>query len=875
MEAKHVNDALDRIFHEENARIVFWNDPDREFQNVLPFLLLENVTTLRLDEVGGLDVKIRLENEDPTGKHLLYSPTEEPDYDSDWLLDIRLYSRSFRADRASILLSELGLKNQHLRQHLAERRKFFDNKERLQKLHAVAAPDDIAVDIDRKMIAVVVKAEPTDFFSIVRTLFNAYTDNGGDIDLDVPPPAWEQIEKFDLADFFWETTKSAFGYAEDAPSLKKLLIRLIVSDYAQYLKKAVPAALANLVLPPNGLSNAVVCLAQWRDSSSRASSYDRLSGEVAALIRLEDHLNDIEIDDVIDVMTFLAIEKAIASQLRKRVQDTAQAVNADDVRAIANRRQAGHWASPNGIGAPEVPRQALHAVYDALVCAADFFTLRNQHQHEFDFADASSIYRAYETDLYRFDQLYRHFCEAADHAESQGWNILKPLRDDVEACYANWFIPKLALAWGKFVDPQGTKRLLNAWQLDQIPNQQNFFNDNVRPRLNEAENRRVYVVISDAFRYEAAQELTRELNGKYRFEATLASQLGVLPSYTALGMASLLPHAALTYKSNGEVLADGKPTQLTEQRDEVLKGVEGMACKADELVAMKKEQGREFIKDHRVVYVYHDTIDAIGDKRPTENKTFEAVRRAIDELAAVVTYIINNLNGNYIFITADHGFLFTESAPGDAERSKLDQRPDGTVRGNNRYLLGQNLADNEAAWHGKTSVTAGVGGGMEFWIPRGANRFHFGGGARFIHGGAMLQEIVVPVITVRHVKGKSAKDTKSKPVTVHVLGSSHKITTGKHRFELIQVEPVGDRVKAVTLKVAVYAGEEPVTNIESVTFDSASEKMDERKRDVRLVLQDRQYDKKASYRLVLRDAETGIEQQSVPVIIDRAFSDDF
>ena len=44
---------------------------------------------------------------------------------------------------------------------------------------------------------------------------------------------------------------------------------------------------------------------------------------------------------------------------------------------------------------------------------------------------------------------------------------------------------------------------------------------------------------------------------------------------------------------------------------------------------------------------------------------------------------------------------------------------------------------------------------MEFWIPKGANRFHFTGGARFVHGGAMLQEIVVPVITVRHIRRTS------------------------------------------------------------------------------------------------------------------------
>src|SRR5262245_58136218 len=102
MDTKQINDALERIFTEDDARIVFWNDPDKEFQNSLPFIMLDGVTTLCLNDLGSLETKIRLEKEDPSGKYLLYSPTEEPDYEGDWLLDIRLYSRSFRADRASI-----------------------------------------------------------------------------------------------------------------------------------------------------------------------------------------------------------------------------------------------------------------------------------------------------------------------------------------------------------------------------------------------------------------------------------------------------------------------------------------------------------------------------------------------------------------------------------------------------------------------------------------------------------------------------------------------------------------------------------------------------------------------------------------------------
>ena len=63
--------------------------------------------------------------------------------------------------------------------------------------------------------------------------------------------------------------------------------------------------------------------------------------------------------------------------------------------------------------------------------------------------------------------------------------------------------------------------------------------------------------------------------------------------------------------------------------------------------AKKKEEGREFIKDKRVIYIYHDRVDAIGDDSKTEAHTFLAVRQAIDELAALVGHIVNNLNGHH------------------------------------------------------------------------------------------------------------------------------------------------------------------------------------------------------------------------------------
>jgi len=882
MDTRQINDALNRTFKEEEHRLVFWNDPEREFEEVLPALALDGVRVLRLDEMGALEVKIRIEREDPEGRYLLYSPAEEPDYEDDWLLDIRLYSRAFRADRASIILDELGLDAQSMRQHIAERRKFFDSKERLQKLKALVARTDTATDLDRKMIAVITRADQPELFNIIRTLFQHYVENPEEIDLDAEPAAWEQMVKFDLDEPFWRMVKTEFGYDDESPTLKKLLLRLFVTDFAHHLKTetGAPGSLQNLVLPSARKANAVVCLAQWRDSSSKGRGYDLLSERVAAIIKLEDCLHGMGLNQLAPVMTFEAVERRIASDLRDYVRNTAATINVEEARDIATRRQAGHWASlpagGNVAGDAGVPRQALHAVYNALVSAAEFYSLRNQYAQGFEFAGAASMYRAYEEELFRFDQLYRQFCEAADLAESKGWSILKPLRDEIEACYVNWYLPKLALSWGKFVDPQGNTALLKNWQIERIPNQYRFYEQQVKPRLEEAENRKTYVIISDAFRYEAAQELTAALNGKYRFEAELSSQLGVLPSYTALGMGSLLPHNKLSYTAGGDVQVGDRPTNTLEQRHEIMQSVSGLACKGDDLMKMKKEEGREFVAGKKVIYIYHNVVDAIGDSASTEDKTFDGVRHAINELADLTAYVINSLNGNHVIITADHGFLFAETAPGETEKSKLEQKPAGTILAKKRYLIGQKLPNHEAVWHGKTRETAGVTGDveMEFWIPKGANRFHFVGGARFIHGGAMLQEIVAPVITVRHVKGKTAKLTKTKTVSVQPLGVNHRITTHQHRFELLQTEPVSDRVKPVTLKIAVFEGNDPVTNIETVTFDSASDRLDDRKKWVTLVLQNRQYNKAAVYKLVLQDIETGIEQ-SVPVIIDRAFSDDF
>jgi uncharacterized protein (TIGR02687 family) len=313
-------------------------------------------------------------------------------------------------------------------------------------------------------------------------------------------------------------------------------------------------------------------------------------------------------------------------------------------------------------------------------------------------------------------------------------------------------------------------------------NQQNFYVTHVKPLLDDGI-KRVFVVISDAFRYEAAEELTREINSRNRFKANISSMLGVLPSYTTLGMASLLPHDKLAYQltSNYGVCADGIAVATIEQRNSYLERYDGVAIKAEDLLALGKDKGFEFVRDRRVIYIYHDLIDMIGDKQASETRTFEAVADTVVNLGQLTNFIINSLKATVAIITADHGFMYQESALEVADRSALDEKPSGILLAKKRYLIGQGIGKNSMAWSGNTSVTAGTdegAGSMDFWVPKGAARFHFAGGARFVHGSAMPQEVVVPVITLRVSESDNAK---TRSVEFSLLGASNKVVTNKQR----------------------------------------------------------------------------------------------
>jgi uncharacterized protein (TIGR02687 family) len=862
--------SLARLFTEGHS-LVFWNDAEGEFAGQVDQLDVPGVRVIRLDQTPALQAKIEIEREHGA-QWLFYAPFPEPAPSADWLLDVRLRGKAFRADTASMQLDDLGLSTQALRGHLKRRAKFLRARDRLDRLKRWTEPGDTADDLDRKMLAVVVRAEVPETSSIFLKVFASLANEGGD--LDATPKALAEIESNELADAFWALAEREFGYREatpDAHSLRSLLYAIFATDFCNSVHST-PASLQHLLIRERAFAaHSTVFANRWRSDMANYGSYDALSAIVSDDLRVMDLIRPMGAEDLIDSMTFEDVEKRVIADLKSRIIAGGGA-NMDSVRALIARRRDGHWANPLLAGANDSTR-ALAASYDALEAAASFFELQAAHAVGFSFPDAAAAFGAYRSEIFRFDQRYRWFMRAAESVEPMGWALLHELRDRIEDAYSGWFIGQLASAWASVIEGDGG--LLSTWTLHDVVNQQAFYSRMVQPEFDNA--KRVFVIVSDAFRYEAAEELTRDLNSRNRVKARLDAMLGVLPSYTTLGMASLLPHERLAYKSNAnlDVMVDAKPSATLEQRSAILAQHEGVAIGRDELMEKGKERGREFVKPHRLVYIYHDRIDAIGDKRATETKAFEATAQTIKELADTVNFIVNSLNGSTVLVTADHGFLYQESALEEADRSVLDKEPAGAIKSKKRYILGRGMGSTAKAWCGSTERTAGTDAGegsIDFWAPKAAGRFHFSGGARFVHGSAMPQEIAVPVVVV---KESESEKVRTKSVEVSPLGSSNRVVTNKQRFEFIQNEAISERVLPVTLIFSIRDGDTPVSDEQTITFDSNSPLLDERKRSVMLTIQAGSHDRTKDYFLVARDAKTKAEAWRVPVRIDLAFSNDF
>ena len=742
-----IQQRLKTIF--QTQRLVFWYDDNEALRDEFEAIDLDDVTKLVIDN-NEFGIKRQLLSLQPNDKFLIYSPNKAPRDEENWLLDLNIANYMFAADKTSLILQNLGL-DVSFKEFISQFDKFFNAKTRLESLKALLTDKESNDTLALKIMAVSIGCDDN-IESIMLKIFSN-------------DKHFKTLSKYSLTDEFFKAIKTKYSY--DGNSVKDLLYKLFQNHFYYSIDKN--KSTLN--------SDARLFVKSWMDSSRHKESFEKISKDISAELNIDNIITDIDTSKVISCDTYEKCDQVVISHLLSKLGNDS--INSTEMSKIITTREHTFWF------------ENYKNIYKALLSASlllDFVKDTKLTMKSFE-----DGIQEYSSHWYKADMYYRDYSMHSSKAEHL--ELLKPLNSKIEDVYLNSYLRELNDNWQGFAETYTTT--------SPIPHQQKFYNTKVEPYLQKKN--KVFVIISDAMRYECGVELTSlilaENKKKDRFSATISSMLSSLPSYTQLGMASLLSHKQLSIQNKNDIVfVDDKSSSGTLNRDKILKSYDenAMAIGYEEFLKYKRDEGRELVRNASVVYIYHDEIDKMGEKN--EIKTFDAVNSTFETIIKIIKQI-SNFNGSNMLITSDHGFLYTNQATQESEFCKVDN--DGAIKSNRRFIIGQNLESNTCVSK-YSGVDLGIGGDNEYLIPKSINKIRVqGGGNRFVHGGASLQELVIPLIEVNIKKGKSSN---IKDVNVDIIPMRN-ISTNTVNISMFQSEIVDDKTKPITLKISFVSAD--------------------------------------------------------------------
>ena len=170
-----------------------------------------------------------------------------------------------------------------------------------------------------------------------------------------------------------------------------------------------------------------------------------------------------------------------------------------------------------------------------LVPLVVFFRKINSIEDSIKIVDIDRFAKDYANNFSEVDTLYRKVYFFFDSIENR--DIFISLKNKIENIYVNNFMSELSIKWSDMIEN------MNRYDSNRMVLQKNFYKNYIKP-FNDKKDR-IIVIISDAFRYECAKELNEKLK-QFASKSDITYMQGLVPSYTKLGMASLLPNKELS-----------------------------------------------------------------------------------------------------------------------------------------------------------------------------------------------------------------------------------------------------------------------------------------------------------------------------------------
>ena len=834
-------------------RIIFWQDEEREFEAMVDQLDLPGVEIIKLTGSNNFEVKKLLLHDDLTSNFLIYNPFAYENSKDNWLRDIELFSEEYRADYISMLMSELNVASgPAMRKTVKLYAKFLDSKDRKGKLQKIGRSYETPIQFHIDVMAVLAGVPG----GSAQDIFIAVLSHGLEEESNTPIVS---IKKFGNIDAFWQLVRKYTGYIyEEENPLGLFAAHVLLTALSQTMSASVFKGLERFLSE----SNKAYCYSMVHEWQNREdpSALLELCRSVEQELQLPTRFEKQEIETLLTGDIFPAIHESILKRLYDEI--SSQVVKTDLIlKTVENRRTSG-WYSE------------FSHYYECLYHVARMQNFYQEYVGGFHIVEPKAIWNLYTQQGYQMDRDYRqfhlHFGNTLKDSNAALEDKLKHAAEYVESLYKNWFLGELTSCWTNAVSDD----LASLGYVSEIRRQRDFYAHYIRPLAGKST--RAFVIISDALRYEVASELSETLVRSTKGTAKLESMQAIFPSITKFGMAALLPGRQLSVNAYMEVLVDGMPTRSTVERQKILCAAnpKSVPVPYTDVLNMKRAERRELVSGKDVVYIYHNTIDAIGDKAVTEQKVFEACEDTVQELSNLLRIVVNDMQGTDVFITADHGFLYTYSPLSESDKLSRDAF-DGTVFELGRRY-GLTAPDTTANYLLPIQLSGLLDGTpVKGYAPQDSTRIKVkGGGENYVHGGISLQEMVVPVIAFKNLRTSSKQFVELSNAQVGLLSESRKITNLIFSLDFFQKQPVSDKVQPCTYTVYMTDDEDKiVSDRQTIIADRTSSNASERVFRVRFNLKAGSYDRNKLYRLVITNG-TDLPEE-IEFHIDIAMADDF
>lgn len=740
----HLKEILYRPFNREDEKsrtrkIIFWYDPKKEYESTIDKLELDNTEIIKYDK-NSFWIRYHIEREELSKNIIIYFPFDRRNNLDNDLLDLEVSNSDliFNPDMVNIKLRSLGLKNE-FRPLIIKYEKFFANNKRLIEFKNFDIEKNIN-NFDLVVTSVLLKIKTINEDEILKEIIKSYYFNEN---------KYEELFKFGNIEFILGLINNYFGSGvTDYKELSHLYEQIIIS-YFSYNTKGI----INSKMIKKETNNYVFVNNLMRDKNTK-ECFELISRQVEKKYKISELLTKVETSTYMNNDAFEVLDKNILTYLVDKLVNNS--VEYDLYENYIDERENKYFYC------------RYENEYKFLKYINSFLSKIENIVKSIKEEDIDEFANKYANTLYEIDTLYRKIYFYYDKIEDN--DIYIELKNKIEDIYMEDFISKLSIKWS------GSLETMGRYDSNNIKLQSNFYKDFILPYKDKRD--RVFVIISDAFRYECAKELNSKLT--LYAKSDLSFMQGVVPSYTKLGMASLLPHKSISRVNNSDdILVDNMPSSSTEDREKILinENSDSLAITFSELADMTKVEWKKIFSGKKVVYIYHNIIDAMGEHN--EKDVFDACDVCIKELEKLIKDLHNTFSGITAFITADHGFFYKRSKVQSYEKTN---RKDNSILQKTRYSYSNEKMNEEGILSISLDYIFGDNSGYVD-VPKGNMIFaRQGSGVNYLHGGVLPQEIIVPVISFK----SSKQNDEIKKVGIAYTGLSNKITSEIVYLEFLQ-----------------------------------------------------------------------------------------